>query len=109
MRLLNAARFSKSCRVPRLAFNGYRRTQHLDKGIRGCAQRLAAAAFGIMTKALGDYHRLYHDVRIQLREEANAFVTAAVKQNEVELGVASLTCDAARLPLDDWRAQCSSR
>jgi DNA-binding transcriptional LysR family regulator len=61
----------------------------------------AAAAFGIMTKAVGDYHRLYHDVRIQLREEANAFVTAAVKQNEVELGVASLPCDAARLPLDN--------
>jgi DNA-binding transcriptional LysR family regulator len=70
----------------------YQHGKEISAGKRGrlAIAALPSLAFGIMTKALGEYHRMYPDVRIQLREEANAFVTAAVRQNEVELGVASL-------------------
>jgi LysR family carnitine catabolism transcriptional activator len=77
----------------------YLHAKEISAGRRG---RLSVAAvpslaFGIMTKALGDYHRLYPDVRILLREEANESVVAAVRQDAVELGVACLLAPDAEL------------
>jgi LysR family carnitine catabolism transcriptional activator len=47
-----------------------------------------SVAVGVIAKALGDYHRLYPGVRIHMREDLNEAIINAVKQNEVELGVA---------------------
>ncbi len=76
--------------------DAYRHVKDLASGERG---RLAIAAlpslsFGIVTRALGDYRRLYPMVQIVLREMKNAEVFDAVRDGQVELGVASRLDDS---------------
>jgi LysR family carnitine catabolism transcriptional activator len=67
----------------------YHHAKETGAGRRGCLSMAAipSLAFGIITEVLGGFHKVYPDVRIQMREELNMSVIKAVKQNEVELGI----------------------
>lgn len=68
----------------------YQHAREISAGRRGKLSLAAvpSLAMGVVAKALGDYHRLYPGVRIHMREDLNAGIVNAVKQNEVELGIA---------------------
>jgi LysR family carnitine catabolism transcriptional activator len=68
----------------------YQHARDISAGRRGKLEIAAVAslAFGILAEAVGIFHRQYPDVRIQMKEALNTGVISAVKQGEVELGVA---------------------
>jgi LysR family carnitine catabolism transcriptional activator len=70
----------------------YQNAKDISAGKRGTLSLavVPSVACGIVTEALGDFHREYPGVRIAMREGNIAAVVAAVKQSDVELGVACL-------------------
>lgn len=70
----------------------YQHARDISAGSRG---RLSIAAVpslacGVVAEAIGNFHQRYPDVTIDMREDLNVSIINAVKQNEVELGVASI-------------------
>ncbi len=68
----------------------YQRGRDISAGRRGKVEIAAVAslASGILAEAIGVFHRQYPDVRMQMKEALNTGVISAVKQGEVELGIA---------------------
>jgi LysR family carnitine catabolism transcriptional activator len=68
----------------------YQHARDLSGGRRGklAITAIASMAFGVVTEAVGTFHRLYPDVRIQMQEALNVGVIEAVKLGKVELGIA---------------------
>lgn len=68
----------------------YQHARDISAGRRGklAIAAVASLAFGILTEAVGVFHRQYPDVRIQMMEALNTGVISAVKQGGVELGIA---------------------
>ena len=68
----------------------YQRARDISAGRRGklAISAVASLAFGIVTQAVGSFHRLYPEVRIQMEEALNVGVIEAVKAGKVELGIA---------------------
>ncbi|MBC7600628.1 MAG: LysR family transcriptional regulator [Polaromonas sp.] len=70
----------------------YQHARDISAGRRGklAIAAVASLAFGILTEAVGVFHRQYPEVRILMKEALNAGVISAVKQGDVELGVAGV-------------------
>lgn len=68
----------------------YQHGRDISAGRRGKVEIAAVAslASGILAEAVGVFHRRYPDVRIQMKEALNTGVISAVKNGEVELGIA---------------------
>jgi LysR family carnitine catabolism transcriptional activator len=68
----------------------YQHGRDISSGHRGklTIAALASMALGILTEAMGVFHRQYPDVRIQMNEALNTGIITAVKQGEVEIGIA---------------------
>lgn len=70
----------------------YQHAREISAGKRGklSIAVVPSLACGIITQAMGAFHRLYPGVRIQMLEELNCTIINAVKQSDVELGIAGV-------------------